>query len=645
MNIIETVDMPRIYANDYSKKNQEKLNLFVDTLLQKVDYEVCKHGYIPQDFMFIFPIMKSNLLACELETKLNEYWIEKYHPATYTQYAILHRHEEGQVIDMTSSNKATRIVSIRTSKGDGRKVVFVLGCTEKSLKQVSREKQKGIVYESYLHVALTRAKEKVYFGLEKNNDDVHQRFGSTGLVEYKPMIPSSLSHSKILDNVDHSALIDLLKKNGVVDMETKKDKPKPTQDETPTIDWVYHCIRRAVYMQYATVSILQHTQDTLQWEHSQLRICLEKLSYLPVSTFSPNDFYKRLKSIASKKKEDIHYEMKYFPLCDMSHKVKSKTPYSTYCSQLKKLIEQNQNNYIGDPFSILGQTPREAVVQWYALELYRHHTYCEVSPMTIYNILHHFDNEDETALSAFLQESVKIKQTTDQAMESIFKTDNKVSWNIGHMVQLTGHTADVKVNLRYLPIVGNSKTCVYHFVFKTDFNTLNYWDTMVSIIIERFLIYNPQDKDVDRFQHKRIKTLLFVLKQHNYKVFEWDWDNVEPFSGELRIIVRDAIAKHFQSFNTQLFHYCSYIVKNEAKWKPKFSTPFDCIANEYSTAVYPSYISYFFKHLHDSWCSGNHSYVRTIVEQHETFCQALEARIKEMCNLFLGLNEHTEFVW
>ena len=29
-----------------------------------------------------------------------------------------------------------------------------------------------LIYESYLHVALTREKEKIYFSIEKNNDEI-----------------------------------------------------------------------------------------------------------------------------------------------------------------------------------------------------------------------------------------------------------------------------------------------------------------------------------------------------------------------------------------------------------------------------------------------------------------------------------------
>ena len=154
-----------------------------------VDKEVKSHNYRPNDFLFIFPIMQGNLIAPELETKLNNYWINHFpENDKYMNYAFLHKHQEGQSIDMSESEEASRIVTIRTSKGDGRKVVFVLECTEASLKIVSRCDEIDLIYESYLHVALTRAKEKIYFGIKKNNDDIHKRFGCSGELEYKPTI-------------------------------------------------------------------------------------------------------------------------------------------------------------------------------------------------------------------------------------------------------------------------------------------------------------------------------------------------------------------------------------------------------------------------------------------------------------------------
>ena len=51
-------------------------------------------------------------------------------------------------------------MTIHSSKGDGRKVVFILNCTEKTLKLFSNN-EINLVYESLFHVALTRAEYKI----------------------------------------------------------------------------------------------------------------------------------------------------------------------------------------------------------------------------------------------------------------------------------------------------------------------------------------------------------------------------------------------------------------------------------------------------------------------------------------------------
>ena len=185
INPIKIIDSPTIYA---SHTIDEKINNYCNLIMTEYKFEVETNNYLPEDFIIIFPIMKNNIIAGELQTKIQEYWTKKSNNNNnYIQYVYLHKHTEGSVINTKDSINATRIMSIRASKGDGRKVVFILGITESSLKILSN-KEKELVYESHLHVALTRAKNQIYFGLVKNNDDIHKRFGETGYVEYLPNI-------------------------------------------------------------------------------------------------------------------------------------------------------------------------------------------------------------------------------------------------------------------------------------------------------------------------------------------------------------------------------------------------------------------------------------------------------------------------
>jgi hypothetical protein len=100
--------------------------------------------------------------------------------------------------------------TILERKIDGREVVFILNCTEYSLKMVSNH-EFNLLYESHLHVALTRAKCKIYVGLVKNNDEIHRRLSKTGIVEYKPSIKiKHITIEKLLDIVNKEHVIQLL---------------------------------------------------------------------------------------------------------------------------------------------------------------------------------------------------------------------------------------------------------------------------------------------------------------------------------------------------------------------------------------------------------------------------------------------------
>ena len=128
--------------------------------MEYYDKEVKNYNYKPNDFLIVTPFVSKNPLVNALDTAINLYWTNKNNENNFKRYSIFHKSEEGSSINLSDSENTTRIVSIHTSKGDGRNVVFVIGLDEKSLIKYSNESN-NLIYDSLIHVALTRMKKKI----------------------------------------------------------------------------------------------------------------------------------------------------------------------------------------------------------------------------------------------------------------------------------------------------------------------------------------------------------------------------------------------------------------------------------------------------------------------------------------------------
>ena len=632
---IETIHEPVIYASVNTDENRNNINNYINLILEKVNFEVKTNKYKPNDFLFIFPIMKGNLLAYELETKLNEYWInEENDKENYNQYAIIHKHEDGQVIDTSSSINSSRLVSIKTSKGDGRSVVFVLGCNENTLKIVSKSDNVNIIFESYLHVALTRAKNKIYFGVQKNNDIIHQKFGGEGLIEYKPVINISFDYDKIYQNINKTKIINLLKQNGVKELLEENTNLNKKQD----IDWTYHCIRRSIYLQYSIFIIFKENKNNNNFNNSQLKVVLDKISNLPIKSYYPKEFFNYINNVEDfSKGKDMPFYPSCLPLCNLSHKKQYKKIFNKFI----KCIRNNNLNYKKNNLSIENQTPIEAIIQWYCIELFTRKKYIETTPSTIYNLINHFNDNYESKITEIMKESLIIKEVTLNAMNNICKNDTNIKWNIEHMIKYNGNCDDFKLFYKNIPIIGWSDSFIYHIVFQTNFNKLNFWDTIIKITIERFIIYNVGDKgdDLQKIKNKPINTYLFILKKNNYEIINWDWDQKKEFDYELKKICKNAIVKYFSSYNETLYKYCKYI-KTSNKWREKYKSPYEYLANIYSSENSNTrYIRDFFKFL--STLSKNEA--KEITNNYDIFSSKINIQIENACDIFFGINEKSNY--
>lgn len=628
----EIINAPTIYQNN-NKNNTTKITNFVKTIINLVDREVDTYGYGPKDFLFTFPIMKNNIIATELTTSLTAYWIKKLQDDDniYHQYVVLHRHEEGQVIDTLSSINSSRIMSVRASKGDGRHVVFALGCTEQAIKLFSHQ-QIDIVYESYLHVALTRAKSKIYFGLEHNNDDIHKRFGGIGDVMYVPKIETTLKIPKLLANIDTQKIILLLKEYEISELNAEIDNK--TAPNT-TSDWDYHCIRHAIYVQYARFSVLKKSKNNNNFHKSQIKVVLDNISKLDVCERDTTSFYAYLNSIKEGK------ELEYLPLCNLSHK----PIYNRFYNKIRGVMIKNQTDYIRNNNSLGEQSPLEAVIQHYMIDLCRNKKYHNTPPTTIYNIISFFESSNHVSNEReLLKEAESIKGIVSKVIEDIYEKNNasEIFWNIEHSIKYEGKTAELGIMMYQIPIIGYDDENVYHLMFKTDYNQLNYWETIIEILLERFLINCPKGNDLElnnttRFNGKNIKTYLFILKQNRYELFDWNWDIL--LEKAIKEECKKAFVKHLSGFSKQVYDFYTFTKKDKDKWK-MYSSPIEYIVNrkhENKDERLPSYVNDFFKYLHQQIIIGKRAEVIELTSTEKMFCDSLNMRVEQMCDSFFGL--------
>lgn len=73
--------VPKIYSSDDEYYN--KIDRVIEKIITFMDKEVNKYNYLPNNFMFIFPILSKNTFATMLEIRIQNYWINKFNDKYY----------------------------------------------------------------------------------------------------------------------------------------------------------------------------------------------------------------------------------------------------------------------------------------------------------------------------------------------------------------------------------------------------------------------------------------------------------------------------------------------------------------------------------------------------------------------------------
>lgn len=608
---IKIIDSPIIYANN---TNDTKLDKVCDIIMEKYKSEVETNNYLPNDFLIIFPIMKGNIIASELQTKIQKYWTDKY-DSKYIQYVYLHKHTAGTVINTNDSVNATRIMSVRSSKGDGRKVVFILGVTEESLKIVSN-KEIGLVYESHLHVALTRAKNQIYFGLIKNNDDIHRRFAESGYVEYLPNINKKIQLEKITELINKNNFIELLNNNDInfntiIEEESKIDLRE-------TVDWGYHCIKYQTFYYNVILNIISNKQTNLSKKNSQLFVKLRILSQYSIQNLNVKEYYNFLSQYQYK-------QLPAFPLC----KISDNHEWKTYHSIIYETIKRIQNHIKINTIHKLNVY--ESIILTYMIQIETNQKYADMNPMDIYNITDYFQknsNKEQDLLN-------NISNVRTIINSSGIKEYRNINWNIFKHIELDSKYTYFKINKLQFPIIGNNNTDIIHIVLKSDINKLNFWDTMIEVLLERFLIYNPKSVDDKvKFKDKKINTYLFLLDKNSFVKIDWDWDT--HLSKDIKNEIKCILEKYYQNNHVDIYKYFTFVKDIDSeKWDREPDKLIDTIVNKCNVMKdCPDYIIKFFEDINTKIEEeDNYDYVNNLDSFNKKINKKLQIYIKKYLDI------------
>ncbi len=690
-------EMPSIYSND---SDEIKVNKLVEKIIGYVDTEVNKYNYLPNNFMFIFPVLSKNYLANRLELRLQDYWITKFNNEEYknnvvkknkywknknnndfTEYVKLHKSDEGKSINLQESEHATRLLSIHASKGNGCEVVFLLGLSEKILRIYSKEKC-NLMYESLLHVAITRQKKSLYIGFEKKNDDICKRlieFGFEKDETIKPPIDNITSFRPYENLVSYcyndEKIFSKIQKSIIKDINYESLKIE-NNDKKNIIDWGHHVVRYAVFYYNILFNIINNEKidnevdiKTINFEPDQIKTLLSKISELTIISYNYSEYYNTLKimnSNSSKNKKDKNV---VFPILMFDFNEKSE--YFKYnkllCNIIKhvqlKVSTQLKKNKI--PYLC----PLESLILLHMIDIYDHGIYADIVIMNVYSVMYYFDqcsnsiNETHNNCNCicknifkdgnFNPDFNKYLEIRNSIVNHYDKTNQvEVLYNNYKKVIIKKYNEDFKYNIQHYlgfwknnknftigkwsKIIGYSDNYVINIIISTQLNKINFYEVIFDCIFDNYLILNQKigSKNYDKYANKKIVSCIFSL------------DSTDPIFYEFDIDKENALIDDFiKSFLIKEYEYVNEIVYDFYKYC-KMQKPKGFITSVYDELItnnkIPNYIPNYFYDIKNEIIKNKDRKDDIIKQQDdkELFLKNIKLHLEKDVDSFLGkINE------
>lgn len=508
-----------IYANTDDKC---AIDVEVEKIMELYRAEVIDFDRKPEDFLIITPFTKANPLVDELNSSIRDFWIKRRGICEYTKYSYFHKSENGCAIDLRDSINATRIVSIHTSKGDGRDVVFVIGLNEDALKKFSDESN-NLVYDSLLHVALTRMKQRLYIRRENNNDDISRKLS---------YLETDVSLSPYINFTKTNKLEDLL--NRVVSNSTEIYKRCQK-----------HIIEHTEYSTFPDENKFNSNKQIIDLKHHIVRrVTMNILFHLAIANKvildnsgknkNDDDFLRQqtfvLLKNCHKSENKIHQSVKNYRkqlYDDTCNKITLlEYTYGEYKTISRKVIETvNANKIILKnlvcsemPINIEDMDVIRSICLFHTMEV-RDHKFKSILPISdLFDIINIFMKSNETQQNDYIASHYLKAEKINDIYNKIATSYPNLQWLWQQTVYFKGNIEDecIEIKHKYEYIAYNS-THVIICKICPQFNSLNFNKIIFDSIFEIFILKNCRDgKDCNNntknnFINKKILVCIITL--------------------------------------------------------------------------------------------------------------------------------------
>lgn len=563
-----------------SHKDRSKINDNVDKIMDKYIFEVENNNCQPNDFLFVTPFTKNNEMVEAIELAINTYWTKKNNNTEYIRYALFHKSEEGSSIDTKLSKNATRIVSIHCAKGDGRKIVFVVGCDEQSLKKFS----KGVInliYDSLFHVAITRMKDKLYFAYIANNDDIHQRITKFSIANNIEIIPSiiltnEIKYDDIINTDTNDDVFDFLKENILQNCNFDKCVG---DDEKQIIDMQHHNIRYVcMHIAFWLKIIIKNEQNKNQLKAifckiicSNTSVCVSWKEYN--NKLSDNCEYNR--QFGNKEKRN---------LCILQYDDRDSRCKIYYEIIMKyiELVKQKLNKILD--FKINYLCPYESIILYYMYNICEYGIRAHDLNITeLYEVTHIYytsfkhnigkhtecyckkifpNNNNNGVLYKYLFEHYEKISILNVEYDKFLESNHNINVLLSHSFEYKGTNNDYKIKKSLF--IGYNDDVVYNIYIRPSFNKLNNNKSLIESMYDTYFIQNRKSpKDNEKINGKKIRTILFSCDMDKHYIFDW--------SNEIDYIMKNELYFKHRIYEYMINLYISQIKNYHTHISYKFN--------------------------------------------------------------------------